>query len=106
MTTTTAIITITTQTADLVVEAVVENMELKQKLFAEFDDKAPAKTIFASNTSSLPIAEIASSTLRLDRCSTSTSIYSSTSTSIYSSTSTSPTPHLGSAVSTSSTLCR
>lgn len=55
------------QTADLVVEAVVENMELKQKLFAEFDDKAPAKTIFASNTSSLPIAEIASSTLRLDR---------------------------------------
>ena len=27
------------QTADLVVEAVVENMELKQKLFAEYDDK-------------------------------------------------------------------
>jgi len=55
------------QTADLVVEAVVENMELKQKLFAEYDDKAPAKTILASNTSSLPISEIASSTLRLDR---------------------------------------
>jgi len=54
-------------TADLVVEAVVENMALKQKLFAEYDDKAPAKTIFASNTSSLPISEIASSTLRLDR---------------------------------------
>jgi len=54
-------------TADLVVEAVVENMQLKQKLFAEYDDKAPAKTIFASNTSSLPISEIASSTLRLDR---------------------------------------
>lgn len=54
-------------TADLVLEAVIENMELKQKLFAEYDDKAPAKTIFASNTSSLPIAEIASATLRLDR---------------------------------------
>lgn len=54
-------------TADLVLEAVVENMKLKQKLFAEYDDKAPAKTIFASNTSSLPISEIASSTLRLDR---------------------------------------
>merc|ERR1711992_204818 len=35
--------------------------------FAEYDDKAPAKTILASNTSSLPISEIASSTLRLDR---------------------------------------
>jgi len=54
-------------TADLVLEAVVENLELKQKLFAEYDDKAPAKTIFASNTSSLPISEIASATLRLDR---------------------------------------
>lgn len=55
------------QTADLVLEAVSENMALKQKLFAEYDDKAPAKTIFASNTSSLPISEIASATLRLDR---------------------------------------
>jgi len=54
-------------TADLVLEAVVENMALKQKLFKEYDDKAPAKTIFASNTSSLPISEIASSTTRLDR---------------------------------------
>jgi len=55
------------QTADLVVEAVVENMALKQKLFKEYDAIAPAKTIFASNTSSLPIAEIASATGRLDR---------------------------------------
>jgi len=54
-------------TADLVVEAVVENMGLKQKLFKEYDSKAPAKTIFASNTSSLPISEIASATSRLDR---------------------------------------
>lgn len=55
------------ETADLVVEAVVENMGLKQKLFKEYDAIAPAKTIFASNTSSLPIAEIASATTRLDR---------------------------------------
>jgi 3-hydroxyacyl-CoA dehydrogenase len=55
------------ETADLVVEAVVENMGLKQKLFKEYDGIAPAKTIFASNTSSLPIAEIASATTRLDR---------------------------------------
>jgi len=55
------------ETADLVVEAVVENMGLKQKLFKEFDAIAPPKTIFASNTSSLPIAEIASATSRLDR---------------------------------------
>merc|ERR1712083_438348 len=53
--------------ADLVVEAVVENMALKQKLFAEYDQIAPAKTIFASNTSSLPISEIASTSNRKDR---------------------------------------
>jgi len=53
--------------ADLVVEAVVENMGLKQKLFAEYDQIAPAKTIFASNTSSLPISEIASTSNRADR---------------------------------------
>jgi len=55
------------ETADLVVEAVVENMGLKQKLFKEYDSIAPEKTIFASNTSSLPIAEIAAATNRLDR---------------------------------------
>ena len=33
------------QTADLVVEAVVENMELKQKLFAEYDDKVIETTL-------------------------------------------------------------
>ena len=44
-----------------------ENMELKQKLFSEWDKIAPAKTIFASNTSSLPISEIAATTSRADR---------------------------------------
>ena len=54
-------------TADLVVEAVVENLALKQKIFKEYDAIAPEKTIFASNTSSLPIIDIAKSTGRLDR---------------------------------------
>ena len=38
------------QTADLVVEAVVENMELKQKLFAEYDDKVMIITMKPSST--------------------------------------------------------
>lgn len=54
-------------TADLVLEAVVENLGLKQKIFKEYDEIAPAKTIFASNTSSLPIGDIAKATTRLDR---------------------------------------
>merc|ERR1712038_1041278 len=55
-------------TADLVVEAVTENLPLKKKLFSSYDIVAPAKTIFASNTSSLPIKDIAQSTPdRLDR---------------------------------------
>ncbi|XP_023021005.1 hydroxyacyl-coenzyme A dehydrogenase, mitochondrial [Leptinotarsa decemlineata] len=53
--------------ADLVVEAIVENIEVKHKLFKNIDDAAPQKTLFASNTSSLSIAEIASVTKRLDR---------------------------------------
>lgn len=52
---------------DLVVEAIVEKLELKHKLFAALDEAAPAKTIFASNTSSLPIGEIAACTKRKDR---------------------------------------
>ena len=45
------------QTADLVVEAVVENMELKQKLFAEYDDKVILITDHLSNKlTCLPVA--------------------------------------------------
>merc|ERR1719251_497274 len=56
------------KTADLVVEAVTENLELKRKLFSSFDEHAPEHTIFASNTSSLPISEIAKATPnRIDR---------------------------------------
>ncbi|KAJ3257768.1 hypothetical protein HDU77_002564 [Chytriomyces hyalinus] len=54
--------------SDLVVEAIVENLDAKQKLFRDLDTRAPKTTIFASNTSSLPISEIAKSTLsRRDR---------------------------------------
>merc|ERR1711872_277127 len=53
--------------ADLVVEAIVENMSVKQKLFKELDEAAPSHTIFASNTSSLPIGTIAEATSRKDR---------------------------------------
>ncbi|CAG2061742.1 unnamed protein product, partial [Timema podura] len=53
--------------ADLVVEAIVENIEAKHKLFSSLDTIAPEHTIFASNTSSLSIGEIASVTKRKDR---------------------------------------
>lgn len=52
---------------DLVIEAIVENIDVKHKLFKGLDEAAPAKTIFASNTSSLSIGDIASATKRKDR---------------------------------------
>ncbi|KAG1956291.1 3-hydroxybutyryl-CoA dehydrogenase [Pimephales promelas] len=55
------------QGTDLVVEAIVENLKVKQDLFGALDKVAPEHTIFASNTSSLQITDIASSTARLDR---------------------------------------
>ncbi|XP_061685179.1 hydroxyacyl-coenzyme A dehydrogenase, mitochondrial [Syngnathoides biaculeatus] len=55
------------QSTDLVLEAIVENLKVKQDLFSQLDKAAPAHTIFASNTSSLPIGDIASATSRLDR---------------------------------------
>ncbi|KAG9100733.1 hypothetical protein FS749_013230 [Ceratobasidium sp. UAMH 11750] len=48
--------------ADLVVEAIVENLEVKRKLFASLDEYAPKHCIFATNTSSLSVSEIAEST--------------------------------------------
>lgn len=47
------------QHADIVIEAAVENLELKKKIFAEIEEKIPEKTILASNTSSLGISEMA-----------------------------------------------
>ncbi|XP_032825126.1 hydroxyacyl-coenzyme A dehydrogenase, mitochondrial [Petromyzon marinus] len=52
---------------DLVLEAIVENLPVKQSLFSQLDKFAPEETIFASNTSSLPITDIANSTSRQDR---------------------------------------
>lgn len=53
--------------ADLVLEAIVENVNIKKTVFAELDTICPENTIFASNTSSISITEIASSTKRADR---------------------------------------
>jgi len=53
--------------ADLVVEAVVENLELKKKLFKTLDRLCPEHTILASNTSSLMPGMLASVTQRTDR---------------------------------------
>ncbi len=44
--------------ADYVVEAVLEDLPLKQKLFAEIEQHAPPSAIFASNTSVIPITRI------------------------------------------------
>ncbi|SDW39665.1 3-hydroxybutyryl-CoA dehydrogenase [Marininema mesophilum] len=50
--------------ADLVIEAAVENMEIKTDLFRRLDEICPVHTILATNTSSLPITEIAAATKR------------------------------------------
>lgn len=52
---------------DLVIEAIVENLEAKLALFRELDAICPPATLFASNTSSLPITQLASVTGRADR---------------------------------------
>lgn len=49
---------------DLVVEAIIENMEIKGKVFQKLDEICKPSCILASNTSSLPITEIAAFTKR------------------------------------------
>ncbi|MDR3543457.1 MAG: 3-hydroxybutyryl-CoA dehydrogenase [Desulfosporosinus sp.] len=53
--------------ADLVIEAAVENMAIKGQIFAQLDVICPKNTILATNTSSLPITEVAAFTKRPDR---------------------------------------
>ncbi|SMC48748.1 3-hydroxybutyryl-CoA dehydrogenase [Papillibacter cinnamivorans] len=53
--------------AELVVEAVLENLEIKKKLFHELEEICGPRTVFASNTSSISITEIASATRRPDQ---------------------------------------
>jgi 3-hydroxybutyryl-CoA dehydrogenase len=52
---------------DLIVEAVVESREAKRAVFAELDESCPERTLFASNTSSLSITEMAAGTKRPGR---------------------------------------
>ncbi|MHC1566634.1 MAG: 3-hydroxyacyl-CoA dehydrogenase family protein [Candidatus Syntropharchaeia archaeon] len=52
---------------DLVIEAAPENMDLKKELFRELDEICGDDTIFASNTSTLSISEMASVTKRPDK---------------------------------------
>jgi 3-hydroxyacyl-CoA dehydrogenase/enoyl-CoA hydratase/3-hydroxybutyryl-CoA epimerase len=49
---------------DIVIEAVPEDMKIKQQVFAELDKVCPTETIFASNTSALSIQEMGSATKR------------------------------------------
>jgi 3-hydroxybutyryl-CoA dehydrogenase len=53
--------------ADGVIEAVTEQPALKRELFAALDDQLPDARFLASNTSSIPIAELAACTRRADR---------------------------------------
>ena len=50
--------------ADLVVEAAIENLDIKKKVFAELDEICKPETILASNTSSISITAIAAATKR------------------------------------------
>ncbi|MBT7919651.1 MAG: 3-hydroxyacyl-CoA dehydrogenase family protein [Nitrosopumilus sp.] len=53
--------------AEMVIEVVPEIMDLKKKVYAELDKVAAPEVIFASNTSTLPITEIANTTSRPDK---------------------------------------
>ena len=50
--------------ADLVIEAIIEDLKAKQAVFTSLEDLCPAHTIFASNTSSISLTALASATKR------------------------------------------
>ena len=52
---------------DLIIEAIVENLDLKNEMFSTLDKVCPDKTILASNTSSLTVMSMAAATQRPDR---------------------------------------
>lgn len=52
---------------DLIIEAAVENLDLKKQIFSQIDKVCQKNAIFATNTSCLPVSEIASVTTRRDR---------------------------------------
>ncbi|MCG6912211.1 MAG: 3-hydroxybutyryl-CoA dehydrogenase [Deltaproteobacteria bacterium] len=53
--------------ADIVIESVVENLDIKKKVFAELDERAKPETILATNTTSLSISAMANATKRPDK---------------------------------------
>jgi len=53
---------------DLVVEAITEEVEIKRKVFKLMNENAPAKAIFATNSSSLPVSRMEESSGRPERC--------------------------------------
>lgn len=55
------------ESADVIIESVVENMDIKKKVFAEIDSLAPADAIFATNTTSLSISDMAAATNRPEK---------------------------------------
>lgn len=56
------------QAADLVVEAVLENMHLKMEIFKQLDQYTPEHTVLATNTSTMSPTEIAAQTSRPSKC--------------------------------------
>jgi len=54
--------------AELVVEAVPEDIELKRKVFSQIDQLAPRDALLATNSSSIPISKIESATNRPEKC--------------------------------------
>ncbi|MFX1337898.1 MAG: 3-hydroxyacyl-CoA dehydrogenase family protein [Promethearchaeota archaeon] len=54
--------------ADFIIEAVVENMDVKKQVFKTCDENSPPHCIISTNTSTMSITEIASATKREDKC--------------------------------------
>lgn len=54
--------------ADIIIEAVVEDMDEKKTVFKTCDENAPSHAVFASNTSTMSITKIATATNREDKC--------------------------------------
>jgi 3-hydroxybutyryl-CoA dehydrogenase len=54
--------------ADLVIEAVPENLELKRSVWAQLDSLAPKQALLATNSSSIPVSRIENATARPEKC--------------------------------------
>lgn len=52
---------------DLIVEAIIENLELKKEVFKQLDEICPPHALLTSNTSSMTIVEMAAATKRMDK---------------------------------------